>query len=100
MDSYWHALILEGGFDEAGRFVYPPIADTYKISELFRRLVRKYFLEKKLINESFVQNLLSWKHGGISVDNSSRIYGNDDKNGEALSQYIAKPVEGSIAEKE
>ncbi len=42
-NSHWHAIIplawiynLEGGFDQAGRFVYLPIADTYKMSELFR----------------------------------------------------------------
>ena len=34
-----------------GTFVYLPISNTYKITELFRRLVIKYFQEKKLINE-------------------------------------------------
>lgn len=55
--SHWHTIILEGGFTEEGLFVYLPIADTNKMSELFRRLVIKYFLEKKLINESFAQAL-------------------------------------------
>jgi hypothetical protein len=88
---HWHSIILEGGFDEEGNFVYLPISDTRKITELFRRSVIKYFQEKELINEKFARNLLSWKHSGFSVDNSIRIYGNDDKTREALSQYIAKP---------
>ena len=62
-----------------------------KLTELFRRLVIKYFQEKKLITEKFAKNLLSWKNSGFSVNNSIRIYGNDDKARESLSQYIAKP---------
>ena len=82
-NSHWHAIVLEGGFTEEGCFVYLPVSDTTKMSELFRRLVIKLFLEKKLINESFAQNLLSWKHSGFSVDNSIKIHGNDDKTREA-----------------
>ncbi|MBW8003971.1 MAG: transposase [Planctomycetes bacterium] len=90
-NSHWHGLILEGGFDEKGTFIYLPISDTNKMTELFRRLVIKYFQEKNLINERFARNLLSWKNSGFSVDNTVRIYGNDNKAREALSQYIAKP---------
>ena len=90
-NAHWHGLVLEGGFDEEGRFVYLPISDTKRMTELFRRLVIKYFQEKKLITERFARNLLSWKNSGFSVDNSIRIYGNDHKVREALAQYIAKP---------
>jgi len=61
------------------------------MTEMFRRLVIKCFQQKKLITERFAWNLLSWKNSGFSVDNSIRIYGNDHKAREALSQYIAKP---------
>ena len=37
-------------FTEEGRFVYLPIAGINKMSELFRRLMIKYFLEKYLDN--------------------------------------------------
>jgi len=75
--------MLAGGFDEEGRFVYLPIADTKRMTEMFRRLVIKRFQEKKLITERFAWNLLSWKNSGFSVDNSIRIYGNDHKAREA-----------------
>ncbi len=61
------------------------------MTEQFRRLIIKYFQEKKLITERFARNLLSWKNSGFSIDNSIRIYGNDHKTREALAQYIAKP---------
>jgi len=52
-NSHWHGLILEGGFDKEGTFVYTPISDTNKMTELFRRLIIKHFQEQELINERF-----------------------------------------------
>jgi hypothetical protein len=73
------------------------------MTELFRKLVIKHFQgctttvvqgslrrEKKLINDKFAQNLLSWKNSGFSIDNSVMILGNDDKAKESLAQYIAR----------
>ena len=37
-----------GDFDEKGNFVYLPIPDTGKMTELFRKLFIKYFQEKEL----------------------------------------------------
>ena len=54
-NSHWHALALEGAFDQTGRFVDLLIADTQRMTELFRRPVIKYFQEKKFITELFVQ---------------------------------------------
>jgi len=75
---------LEGGFDEQGNFVYLPISNTKQITEFFRQLVIKHFVDKKLLNENFAQNLLSWKNSGFSIDNSVRIFSLDDKAKEAL----------------
>jgi hypothetical protein len=60
------------------------------MTELFRRLVIKHFQEKKLINDEFARNLLSWKNSGFSIDNSVIIYGSDYKAKESLAQYIAR----------
>lgn len=89
-NPHWHALLIEGGFDEEGKFVYLPISSTRQMTELFRKLVIKHFQGKKLINDKFAQNLLSWKNSGFSIDNSVMIYGNDDEAKEALAQYIAR----------
>jgi len=107
-NPHWHGLLLEGGFDEEGdqqdvgsvdfamdgkkstNFVYLPISNTGKMTELFRRLVIKHFVDKKLINRDFANNLLSWKNPGFSIDNSVKIFGNNNKAKEALAQYIAR----------
>jgi len=85
------AMVLEGGFDEEGNFVFIPFDNLDKMSEYFRRMIIKFFLDKKLINERFARNLLTWRHSGFSINNEIRIYGWDEKARENLSQYIARP---------
>ena len=89
-NSHWHALILEGGFDTEGQFVFLPIHDTQKLTECFRRRVIGLFLRKNLITESFSEMLLSWRHSGFSVNNSVRMAGDDHKARVSLAQYIAR----------
>ena len=38
-NPHWHGILLEGGFDEDGKFVYLPISSTKQMTELFRRKV-------------------------------------------------------------
>ena len=61
-------ILLEGGFDEDGAFVYLPLSGLEKMTEYFRRTVLEFFTDKKLLTEQFAQNLLSWKHSGFSQD--------------------------------
>ncbi len=89
-NPYYHGLVLEGGFDEQGNFVYLPISCTKQMTEAFRRLVIKHFVDKKMINNDFTHNLLSWKNSGFSIDNSVRIFGSADKARESFAQYIAR----------
>ncbi|WP_319560361.1 transposase [Marispirochaeta sp.] len=82
-------IVLEGGFDADGTFVYLPFSGLEKMTEYFRRSVVRFFTEKKLLTEQFAQNLLSWRHSGFSIDNSVRIL--DESSRENLAQYIARP---------
>ncbi|MDY6970681.1 MAG: transposase [Spirochaetota bacterium] len=87
---HYHALILDGGFDENGNFIHIPILDLTEMKECFRRLVINYFKNTGLLSEKMAQNLLSWKHSGFNIDNSIRIMGHDNKARESLAQYIAR----------
>ena len=89
-NPHFHSLIIEGGFDEDGNFIFIPIADLEKMKELFRRLVIKYFVDAKLLSQELANNLLSWKHSGFSIDNSIRIAASDNKAREAIAQYMAR----------
>ena len=48
-----HAIILEGGFDSAGRFIHIPFGEPSAMTECFRRRVIRFFLDRKLIAELF-----------------------------------------------
>ena len=50
-NSLYHGMVLEGGFDEEGNFVFIPFDDLDKMSEYFRRMIIKFFLDKKLIKQ-------------------------------------------------
>ena len=81
--------MLEGGFDEAGRFIHVPLSGLDQMTEVFRRRLIWPLVEKELLAEEFGRNLLSWKNSGFSIDNSVRL--TDAKRKESLAEYIARP---------
>ena len=52
-NPHFHGLVLEGGFDDEGNFIYIPFSDLKKMTEYFRRRVISLFLKNGLINEDF-----------------------------------------------
>jgi hypothetical protein len=54
-----HCLVLEGGFDEAGRFVHIPFGNLHRMSEYFRRLIIKFFLKTQLISAKIATSLIN-----------------------------------------
>jgi hypothetical protein len=90
-NPHYHCIVLEGGFDEDGRFVHIPFGDLQRMSEYFRRMIIKFFLKKQLINASLATKLINWRHSGFSVDNAVGIPVFSDKARQSLSQYIARP---------
>ena len=88
-NPHFHAIMLEGGFDEEGTFFYIPFSGLQSIVEVFRRRVIKLLVDGELLNEGFARNLLSWKRSGFSIDNSVRIL--DVSSQESLAEYIAWP---------
>jgi hypothetical protein len=89
-NAHWHCIILEGGIDEQDNFHYIPVKSLDGMVELFRHLVIELLVTKNLLNESFAQNLLTWKNSGFSIDNSVWILSHDDKARKGLTQYITR----------
>ena len=90
-NPHFHCLVLEGGFDENGRFVHIPLGNLNRMSEYFRRVIIKFFWKKQLISAKIATSLINWRHSGFSVDASVHIPAGSSKTREALSQYIARP---------
>ena len=72
-NPHFHAIVLEGGFDEQGTFVYIPLGHLQAMTELLRRRVVALLVDQKLLDRRFARNMLSWRHSGFSIDNSVRI---------------------------
>jgi hypothetical protein len=90
-NPHFHCLVLEGGFDERGKFVHIPLGNVQRMSEYFRRVIIILFLKKKLINARLATSLINWRHSGFSVDASVRISAFSGQAREALAQYLARP---------
>jgi hypothetical protein len=88
-NPHFHAIVLEGGFDEEGTLFYIPFSGLQSMVEVFRRRVITLLVKRELLNEDFARNLLSWKHAGFSIDNSVRIL--DESTQESLAEYIPRP---------
>ena len=51
-NSHFHAIVLEGGFDEAGTFVYIPFSGLQSMTEVFRHRVVKLLVEQEFLSGS------------------------------------------------
>lgn len=88
-NPHFHAIVLEGGFDDEGTFFYIPFSGLDAMVEVFRRRVVWLLVEKELLAEDFAIRLLGWKHSGFSVDNSVRILDREAQIN--LAEYISRP---------
>ena len=89
-NPHFHSIVLEGGFDEQGTFVYIPLGHLETLTELLRRRVIALLVARKLLDRRFARNMLSWRHSGFSVDNSVRIL--DRGVQRSLAEYISRPA--------
>ena len=89
-NPHFHSIVLEGGFDEQGTFVYIPLGHLETMTELLRRRVIALLVARKLLDRRFARNMLSWRHSGFSVDNSVRIL--DPGVQRSLAEYVSRPA--------
>lgn len=76
-------------FKEVGTFFNIPLGNLSSMTEVFHRRVIALLVKRKLLDEQFACNLLSWEHSGFSIDNSVHIM--DKQTQASLSEYIARP---------
>ena len=62
-----HVLITDGGSTPDGAFRQLVWFDSRHVERLFRAEVLRRLLDKGLISEAVVDNLLSWRHSGFSA---------------------------------
>ncbi|MEE4164456.1 MAG: transposase [Desulfocapsaceae bacterium] len=83
--------MADGLFLESGYFFVMPKVNLRPLAELFRAHVLKMLKKEGLIDDTFINMILKWRHtSGFSVHNEVRIKPDDDKGIENLSQYILR----------
>ena len=83
-----HVLVTDGGFLADGTF--RPLAwfDSRYVERLFRAEVLRMLLDKELISEATIDNLLSWHHSGFSVHGA--VWVEDRQGAVRLGRYMIR----------
>ena len=83
-----HILVTDGGFGPNGSFRHLPRFNSRHLERLFRAEVLRRLVDKGLIGEETVRNLLAWRHSGFSVHGAVRV---KDRQGAArLGRYMIR----------
>jgi hypothetical protein len=83
-----HVLITDGGFLPDGAFRTLAWFDSRHVERLFRAEVLRMFLDKELVTEATIDNLLSWRHSGFSAHGAVRV--EDRKGAVRLGRYMIR----------
>jgi hypothetical protein len=62
------------------------------IAAQVRRRVLRWFARSGLLEHADAQDMLTWEHGGFSLDAAVRIAGDDRAGLERLLRYCARPA--------
>ena len=82
-----HGLVADGLFTESGYFYVMLMVDIQPLAELFRANALTMLKKEGLIDDSFIQMILRWRHNsGFSVHNQVRIKPGDEQGIENLAQ--------------
>ncbi|MGD8329802.1 MAG: transposase [Acidobacteriota bacterium] len=83
-----HLLVSDGMFDREGTFERFTFFDTQLIEQLFRAEVLRLLMGKGLICQDIVDNLLSWRHSGFSVNGDVNVP--DRESAARLGRYMIR----------
>ena len=83
-----HILVTDGGFRPDGSFYHLPGFNSRHLERLFRAEILRMLVDKGLIGEDTVRNLLAWRHSGFSIHGAVRV---KDRQGAArLGRYMIR----------
>ncbi len=86
-----HILAADGLFDAEGRFHCMPVEDLAPLTDLFRARFLHALHSAKLISQTKLADLLSWKHSGFHVHADPAPVGPRDLKGrQRLAEYLLR----------
>jgi hypothetical protein len=81
-----HSIAFDGTVDENDVFHQLADLDIKKLHDLFHQNVFNALLEKELITQDVVENMLAWEHSGFNVRANARI---SSKSARKMANYSA-----------
>jgi hypothetical protein len=85
-----HLLVTDGGFRQDGTFVSWPAHDTVRLTEAFRRAVRRLLVRLELFDEERAAGMLTWPHSGCHVHTAVWVPEDDRALATRLARYRAR----------
>jgi len=90
LHPHLHFLVSEGGSDRDGRFHSVSRFNDDLLREIFTREVFSFLIHKQLINQDFVEKILSWRHTGFNVHTGVRTTSKEEA--ERVGKYAIRPI--------
>jgi hypothetical protein len=88
-----HLLVTDGGFRQDGTFVSWPAHDTVRLTEAFRRAVRRLLVRLELFDEERAAGMLTWPHSGFHVHSAVWVPEDDRAFATRLARYCHRVKE-------
>lgn len=95
-NPHLHGIITAGAFDEGGAFAPFNYFGQERATELFKHKVLTTMRDSDLIEQSVIDNIMSWQHSGFSVWAGEPIMPDQDDAQAFVARYIDR---GPIANK-
>jgi hypothetical protein len=90
LNPHLHAIVADGGFFEDNSFRVAPQFVGKNLEKAFQYEVLKMLKKEGKINDTIIENLLSWRHTGFHVYLGPRIWPDDHDALERLARYIIR----------
>ncbi|MBW1995959.1 MAG: transposase [Deltaproteobacteria bacterium] len=86
-----HVLSTDGCFYSDGAFMVCPAPKTADLEELFRYEVFKMLKEEGKINDTVIENMLTWHHSGFNIYCGNAIWPHNEEGLENLARGTCPP---------
>ena len=87
-NSHLHIIATDGCFDGHDNFMVGTLPNSSDLEELFRAEVFRMLKKERKINDSLIENMMSWHNSGFNVYCGDPIQPWDQEGIERLAQYV------------
>ena len=87
-NSHLHIIATDGCFDSHDNFIVGTLPNPSDLDDLFRTEVFRMLKKERKINDSLIENMMTWHHSGFNVYCGDSILPSEQEGIERLAQYV------------